>query len=74
MRTVEIGANSPQKSVWWKVDLGGVYNIHSINILFKKYDDLGMFLLCTSVQRLNNFLFKNVLKIRQNKMYFFWGF
>uniref|UniRef100_A0A8W8NPB9 EGF-like domain-containing protein n=1 Tax=Magallana gigas TaxID=29159 RepID=A0A8W8NPB9_MAGGI len=27
--------------VWWKVDLGGVYNIYSINILFKNYDGSG---------------------------------
>nr|XP_022311206.1 uncharacterized protein LOC111116503 [Crassostrea virginica] len=34
-RTKEIGRNSPDKTVWWKVDLGGVYNIYSVNILFK---------------------------------------
>nr|XP_022311762.1 receptor-type tyrosine-protein phosphatase epsilon-like isoform X1 [Crassostrea virginica] len=38
MRTKEIGRNSPDKTVWWKVDLGGVYNIYSVNILFKNYD------------------------------------
>lgn len=45
MRTLDIGTNSPQKSVWWKVDLGNVYNIHSINIIFKNYNGLGMVLL-----------------------------
>nr|XP_022311771.1 multiple epidermal growth factor-like domains protein 10 isoform X1 [Crassostrea virginica] len=38
MRTKTIGPNSPEKTVWWKVDLGGVYNIYSVNILFKNYD------------------------------------
>uniref|UniRef100_A0A8W8NV84 Scavenger receptor class F member 2 n=1 Tax=Magallana gigas TaxID=29159 RepID=A0A8W8NV84_MAGGI len=38
MRTKDIGVNSPDRTVWWKVDLGGVYNIYSINILFKNYD------------------------------------
>lgn len=38
MRTTEIGKNSVDKSVWWKVDLGGLYSIYSINIIFKNYD------------------------------------
>ena len=42
MRTEAIGSNSPDKTVWWKVDLGGVYNIYSVNILFKNYDGYGM--------------------------------
>ena len=41
-RTQEIGLNSPYNTVWWKVDLGGVYNIYSVNILFKNYDGHGM--------------------------------
>lgn len=43
MKMLEIGRNSPQKTVWWKVDLGGVYSISSINILFKHYDGYGMY-------------------------------
>ena len=43
MRTEEIGTNSPDKTVWWKVDLGGVYNIYSVNILFLNYDGYGIF-------------------------------
>nr|XP_022307521.1 uncharacterized protein LOC111113519 [Crassostrea virginica] len=39
IRTQPIGVNSPDKTVWWKVDLGGVYNIYSVNILFKNYMD-----------------------------------
>nr|XP_034338137.1 uncharacterized protein LOC117692884 [Crassostrea gigas] len=40
MRTIVIGTglSTPDKTVWWKVDLGGVYNIYRINILFKNYD------------------------------------
>ena len=41
MRTQSIGPTSPDKTVWWRVDLGGVYNIHSVNILFKNYDGHG---------------------------------
>lgn len=42
MRTLDIGSNSPYKTVWWNVDLGGVYSINSINILFKNYDGYGL--------------------------------
>lgn len=40
-RTDDIGRQSPHKSTWWKIDLGGVYNIFSIQILFKNYDNFG---------------------------------
>lgn len=43
MRTKEIGPNSPDKTVWWKVDLGGIFNIYRINILFKNYDSYGVY-------------------------------
>lgn len=43
MRTREIGTRSPDKTVWWTVDLGDVYSIYSINILFKDYDGFGKF-------------------------------
>lgn len=44
MKTVEIGSGDGfvYKTVWWKVDLGGVYSIYSINIMFKQYDDNGL--------------------------------
>uniref|UniRef100_A0A8W8NYI9 Multiple epidermal growth factor-like domains 10 n=1 Tax=Magallana gigas TaxID=29159 RepID=A0A8W8NYI9_MAGGI len=29
---------SPYKTTWWKVDLGGVYSIYSVTILFKNYN------------------------------------
>uniref|UniRef100_A0A8W8NTF5 Uncharacterized protein n=1 Tax=Magallana gigas TaxID=29159 RepID=A0A8W8NTF5_MAGGI len=34
----DIGLIAPYKTVWWKVDLGDVYPIYSISILFKTYD------------------------------------
>lgn len=38
-----MGPNTFTKTVWWKVDLGRVYNIYSISIYFKNYDGYGMF-------------------------------
>lgn len=47
MRTdgIGLGVSAPNKHTWWKVDLGAVYNIHSISILFKDYGDFGMYVL-----------------------------
>ena len=45
MRTDAIGLNSPDKTVWWMVDLGRSYNIYSVNILFKNYTEYGTNLL-----------------------------
>lgn len=42
MRTKDIGPTSQDQTVWWKVDLGGVYNIYSLNIQFKNYDGYGV--------------------------------
>lgn len=42
MRADDIGTNSKHKSTWWKVDLGGLHNIYSIQILFKAYEGFGM--------------------------------
>lgn len=42
MRTRDIGLNSDEKMIWWRVDLGGVYNIYRINILFKNYLHYGL--------------------------------
>lgn len=44
MRTKDIGQTKESSSerMWWKVDLGGVYNIYSINIIFKNYEGKGM--------------------------------
>lgn len=42
-RTKDIGPNTFTKTVWWKVDLGRVYNIYSISIYFKNYDGYGMY-------------------------------
>lgn len=42
MKTQDIGGGSPHTTVWWKVDLGEMYNINNINILFKNYDGYGL--------------------------------
>lgn len=42
-RTDQIGLTSPKKTEWWKVDLGETVNIYSINILFKNYNNYGMY-------------------------------
>lgn len=42
-KTDDIGRNSLRSKVWWKVDLGKMYSIYSINILFKNYDGYGMY-------------------------------
>lgn len=39
---IGVGTSFPYKTVWWKVDLGGVYSIYSINIQFKNYDASGL--------------------------------
>ena len=44
MRTEGIGGNSPEKTVWWEVDLGGVHSIYSVDIVFKSYDGWGIIL------------------------------
>ena len=41
-RTKPIDTTNPDKTVWWKVDLGGVYNIHSVQIMFKNYNMQGI--------------------------------
>lgn len=43
MRTNSIGQNSFYRTMWWKVDLGGLYSIYSITILFKNYEGYGTF-------------------------------
>ena len=42
MRTDPIGTSSA-KTMWWMVDLGRVYSIYSVDILFKNYDGYGMY-------------------------------
>lgn len=39
MRTLPIGNTNPDKTAWWKVDLGGVYSIYGISIVFKDYKE-----------------------------------
>lgn len=42
-KTKPIGVNDLIKTVWWKVDLGEVSSIYSIDIQFKSYDGFGMY-------------------------------
>lgn len=42
-KTKSIGSTDLDKTVWWKVDLGGVHSIYSISILFKNYEGYGMY-------------------------------
>ena len=41
-RNEGIGLNSQHKSVMWRVDFGRMYNIYSVNILFKHYEGYGI--------------------------------
>ena len=66
MRTEIIGPNSPYKTVWWKVDLGEVYSIYSVNILFKNYDGYGMNLLMINAANIH---FKYMLIVFAPKPY-----
>lgn len=42
MKTNDIGGSSPRTTVWWKVDLGRIYSINSVNIFFKNYVGYGI--------------------------------
>lgn len=42
MRSMDIGRTSQEKTVWWKLDLGGVSNIYSVSIWFGNVEN-GMF-------------------------------
>lgn len=44
MQTKEIGVGTSfrYRTVWWKVDLGEVQNIYSINVQFKNYNGYGL--------------------------------
>lgn len=37
-RMEDIGTTTNDRSTWWYVDLGGIYNLHNIRIQFKDYD------------------------------------
>lgn len=39
----DIGGGYSDKTVWWRVDLGGLYSIYSITILFRNYDGAGRY-------------------------------
>lgn len=37
-RVADIGTTSTEKRTWWRVDLGGRYNVYNIRIQFKDYE------------------------------------
>lgn len=39
---IGVGTSFKYRTVWWKVDLGRVYSIYSINIQFRNYDGYGL--------------------------------
>lgn len=43
MRMQAIGPTSSEQSMWWKVDLGGFYNVYRITIMFKNYEEYPSF-------------------------------
>lgn len=52
--SIGVGTNFHVKTVWWKVDLGGLYSIYSINIQFKNYDGYGLcFYICYMAHGIN---------------------
>lgn len=55
MKSNGIGTNDPDKTVWWKVDLGRLYSFNSINIQFKNYDGYGVHYYYTTMQLSDNF-------------------
>ena len=44
MRTHPIGKLCVDKTMWWGVDIDGVFNTYSVNIKFKNYDGYGIIL------------------------------
>lgn len=39
---IGVGTSFSYRTVWWKVDLGEVHNIFSINIQFRNYNSYGL--------------------------------
>lgn len=61
MRTQAIGPTSSEQIMWWKVDLGGFYNVYRITIMFKNYEEYPSFgilaLVIVSVKYHMNFMY-----------------
>ena len=70
-RTYDIGSHGRYSTVWWKVDLGGVYNIYSVNILFKNYIGYGIYYLdCALVEYFTQIVWSYVVKKLNNNIPF----
>lgn len=47
MRTDDIGITTTYDSkTWWYVDLGGIYNVYNIRIVFKDYPGYSKYVIC----------------------------
>lgn len=46
---IGVGTGFSYRAVWWKVELGAVYRIYSINIQFKNYDGYGLYFYTTYI-------------------------
>lgn len=44
---IGVGTSFPHKTVWWRVDLGRIYSIYSINIQFGNYHGYGLYFFFT---------------------------
>lgn len=70
MRTKQIGLTSPNRVDWWKVDLGKTSNIYSINILFKNYENYGMYHFdCINSERGCSYTIQSVVISTVNKKF-----
>ena len=68
MRAKPIGTSS-YKSMWWTVDLGGVYNIYSVNILFKNYEGYGLVYLAYFGTTMRSIICKTQKFYRESKLW-----
>lgn len=64
MRSLAIGLTTEIQTVWWKLDLGDVFNIYSVSIWFRNDAIYGMFLQMKSM----NSIFK-VLRNRNTTLF-----
>lgn len=55
---IGVGTYFRYRTVWWKVDLGEVHNIYSINIQFKNYNGYGLCFYNICILFLMYFFFK----------------
>ena len=57
MKTNIIDKNSPENTVWWEVDLGDVFSIYSVSIMFKNYNGEGRYMYYIMLKFIDNCLY-----------------